>query len=425
LTTPKQKLKDKKENNVKESHSLANILASAESTNRDLQRQIQKRKMIEKKLMKIQRLYDTMVHNFPDGVIGVLNKEMEYVLIDGKDLDQIEIPALGLMGHRVGQTDDPFIADDTVEKLKKAFNGEHVSCEVQTKDRVYHITAVPLTDSKNNINEILCVMQNITERKRMEEGLLKALEKEKELGELKSRFVTMASHEFRTPLTTILSSTFLLENYSGQDYDKEKTIHTNRIKRSVSNLTTILNEFLSLEKLEENKVKVVYTEINVPDYIQDLISEMEVVKKEGQVIQYHHYGKQNKARLDHLLFWSIVTNLISNAMKYSRPGGLIIIMSEIKDGCLILKVKDHGIGIPSNDQKYIFDRFYRASNVINFEGTGLGLHIVQKYVHLLKGKIHFESQLEVGTTFNVELTCEDLQLANQENPIKSNNIYYA
>jgi len=404
---------------------MANTLANAESTNRDLQRQIQKRKAIEKKLMKIQRLYDTMVHNFPDGVIGVLNREMQYVLIDGKDLDQIEIPALGLIGHGTEHNHEALIADDTVLTLKKAFEGENVSCEVTTKDRIYHITAVPLTDSKNNINEILCVMQNITERKRMEEGLRKALEREKELGELKSRFVTMASHEFRTPLTTILSSTFLLENYSGKEYDKEKAIHTNRIKRSVNNLTTILNEFLSLEKLEEDKVKVVYTEINVPDYIQDLISEMEAVKKEGQAVEYHHYGKQNIARLDHLLFWSIVTNLISNALKYSRPGGLVIITSEIVNKCVILKVKDFGIGIPTNDQKYIFDRFYRASNVVNFEGTGLGLHIVQKYVHLLRGKIQFESQVEVGTTFTVEVVCEDEQMKSYETPLKSTDIFYA
>jgi K+-sensing histidine kinase KdpD len=401
---------------------LTQTLANAESINRDLQRQIQKRKAIEKKLMKIQRLYDTMVHNFPDGVIGVLNREMQYVLIDGKDLDQIEIPALGLSGHRAGQNTAVPIGDDTVEKLKRAFEGEHVSCEVRTKDRIYHVTAVPLTDSKNNINEILCVMQNVTARKLMEEGLVKALEKEKELGELKSRFVTMASHEFRTPLTTILSSTFLLENYSGQNYDKEKTVHVNRIKRSVNNLTMILNEFLSLEKLEEDKVKVVYTDINVPDYIHDLISEMEVVKKDSQSIEYHHYGKQSMARLDHQLFWSIVTNLVSNAFKYSRAGGQIMVTSKIKDNCVILTVKDNGIGIPPPDQKYIFGRFYRASNATNFEGTGLGLHIVQKYVHLLKGHIHFESQLEVGTTFTVELSCGDSVVSQQEQ-FNSNNIF--
>jgi signal transduction histidine kinase len=393
---------------------LATTLASVEEINRDLQRQIQKRKVIEKKLMKIQRLYDTMVRNFPDGVIGVLNKEMQYVLIDGKDLEQIELPVPGWGNQNTGQNINPFLTDDTLEKLKKAFDGEHVSCEVLTKDRIYHVTAVPLTDSKNNINEILCVMQNVTERKRMEEGLLKALEKEKELGELKSRFVTMASHEFRTPLTTILSSTFLLENYSGENYDKEKTLHTNRIKRSVNNLTMILNEFLSLEKLEEDKVKVVYTDINVPDYLQDLISEMEVVKKESQIVEYRHFGKQTIARLDHQLFWSIVTNLISNALKYSRAGVKIIITTELKGQCLILTVKDHGIGIPPHDQKYIFGRFYRASNAINFEGTGLGLHIVQKYVHLLNGNIRFESQLEVGTTFTVELACGEPSFAGKK-----------
>ena len=237
----------------------------------------------------------------------------------------------------------------------------------------------------------------------MEDGLRKALEKEKELGELKSRFVTMASHEFRTPLTTILSSTFLLENYSGENYEKEKLVHTNRIKRAVNNLTMILNEFLSIEKFEEDKVQVTFTAVDVPSYIGNVIFEMELLKKDGQVIDYHHFGKQAVINLDAKLLWSIVTNLISNAIKYSKENCEIKVKSETLDNSLKLTVSDSGIGIPTDEHKYIFERFYRARNATNFEGTGLGLHIVQKYVHLMKGTIAFESKLNDGTDFIVIL----------------------
>ena len=386
-----------------QTHELGTTLAKVENINRDLQWQINKRKVIEEKLMKIQRMYDTMVHNFPDGVIGVLNKEMKYVLIDGKDLNQIDLPALGLTGQRPVENQDAVLADETLKKLKRAFDGESVSFEIETKGRIYNVIAVPLPDTQNAINEILCVLRNVTERKRMEDGLRKALEKEKELGELKSRFVTMASHEFRTPLTTILSSTFLLENYSGENYEKEKFVHTNRIKRAVNNLTMILNEFLSIEKFEEDKAKITFTAINIPSYIKNVVFEMELLKKDGQAIDYHHFGKQVVINLDAKLLWSIVTNLISNALKYSKESRKIKVKSEIHDNSLKLTVRDSGIGIPAEEHKYIFERFYRARNATNFEGTGLGLHIVQKYVHLMKGTITFESKLNDGTDFIVIL----------------------
>jgi len=363
---------------------------------------MQERRAIEEKLAKIQRLHDAMSHNFPDGVICVLDREMRNVLIDGKNLDEIDLTALGMAGENSENQNLLFTAE-TLTQLRKSFRGESSSFELKIKNNVYHVTSVPLPDAKNAINEILCVMQNVTERKLMEEGLIKALEKEKELGELKSRFVTMASHEFRTPLTTILSSTFLLENYAGQNFEKEKVVHTNRIRRAVNNLTLILNEFLSLEKLEQNKVQVVRSDVNIQEYIQDTLSEMEVVKRDKQVIEYHHPGDLSIARLDHHLLWSIVTNLISNSLKYSKVGDKVEITSELDTNSLKLTVKDNGIGIPSDEQQFIFGRFYRARNAGNFEGTGLGLHIIQKYIHLLKGTITFESQLDEGTVFTVIL----------------------
>ena len=380
----------------------------------ELRSETEKRLEIEAKLNKIQRLHDTMAHNFPDGVIGVLNKEMRYVLVDGMELADMDLTTMSMTGKQFSQHQWPRLPLETLEKLNRAFNGESVNCEVAINDRIYEVTAVPLTDEKNSINEILCVLKNVTKQKRMEEGLVQALEKERELGELKSRFVTMASHEFRTPLTAILSSTFLLENYTVEDFEKEKIVHTNRIKRSVNNLTVILNEFLSLEKLEENKVKVVNSDINVPEFINDLIWEMEVVRKDDQMIRYDHRSQKTILPLDHHLLGSIVTNLISNALKYSGRGATVEIFSEIKDDAVTVVVTDPGIGIPANEHRHIFGRFYRASNATNFEGTGLGLHIVQKYVHLLKGTIGFESEENKGTTFTVWLPNGRNQ--NEESP---------
>ncbi len=397
----------------KQTHELVSSLAKVETINRNLQLQIKKRKEIEQKLIKIQRLYDTVVHNFPDGVIGVLNREMEYVLIDGKDLNEIDLPALGLTGQKATKGQYPLVAGETLAKIKKAFDGQSISFEVETKDRFYNISAVPLPDGQNNVNEILCVLRNVTERKKMEDGLLKALEKEKELGELKSRFVTFACHEFKTPLATILSSSFLLENYSGEDFDKEKMVHTNRIKRSVDNLTMILNEFLSLEELEETQIKVVNKKINIPKYIRGLISEVEPLKQKDQVLDYHHSGDQQTATLDPHRLWSIITNLFSNALKYSKPGDKIQITSEINNNIFTLTVKDSGIGIPPDEQKHIFERFYRASNAINLKGTGLGLLIVEKNVKLLEGSISFTSQLDVGTEFKVTLPNGNIMKPNR------------
>lgn len=386
-----------------EIQQLANINSPLEKLAKDLEYQTKKRIEIEEKLNKIQRLHDTMAHNFPDGIIGVLNKEMRYILVDGKELADMDLTTMSMTGEKSFPNQNPRLPEETLKKLRRAFEGENVNCEVAINDKVYELTAVPLTDPEKTVNEILCVLQNVTERKRMEEGLVKALEKERELGELKSRFVTMASHEFRTPLTAILSSTFLLENYTPHDFEKEKIVHTNRIKRSVNNLTVILNEFLSLEKLEENKVKVVTSDINVCEFIHDLIWEMEVLKKDGQIIKYVHKSAKTIMPLDHQIFGSIITNLISNALKYSKRDDIISITSEIKNDIVTIVVSDPGIGIPANEHKHIFGRFYRASNATNFEGTGLGLHIVQKYVVLLRGSITFQSEENMGTRFIVTL----------------------
>lgn len=345
-------------------------------------------------------LHETLAQNFPDVVIGTLNRQMQFARLGG-NMTEITDSRSGTNNFLVDYF--PQMEGDTLPILRRAFYGEKVAHEAHAGDKYYNIKAIPMKYADGEIQEVLCVFHDITGQKRMEEGLLAALDKEKELGELKSRFVTMASHEFRTPLTAILASTFLLESYSGEDYNKEKVTHTNRIKRSVNNLTNILNEFLSLEKLEANKVSVVHSDINVPEYIQDdLISEMDLIKKSGQAIDYRHNGKAI-VHLDHHLLWSILTNLISNALKYSKTDATIKVTSDLDDDRLRITVEDNGIGIPADEQKNIFGRFFRARNATNIEGTGLGLHITQKYVGLLGGEIIFDSRLDEGTKFTVTI----------------------
>lgn len=242
------------------------------------------------------------------------------------------------------------------------------------------------------------VIHDISELKEVKAALIK----EKELSELKSRFVTMASHEFRTPLSAILSSISLIARYNeNEDIDKRMK-HVNRIRSSVENLTTILNGFLSLSRLEEGVVLVESVSFDINDLIEDLIDELNGILKHGQKINYIHSGALKSVVLDKNLLRNIMLNLVSNGIKYSKEGKIIEISTTIENNVLVLIVKDEGIGIPIYEQKYIFSRFFRAQNVTNISGTGLGLNIVKKYLDLLNGTIEFSSNHQ-GTVFTVQI----------------------
>ena len=232
------------------------------------------------------------------------------------------------------------------------------------------------------------------------EELTISLEKEKEVNDLKSRFVSMASHEFRTPLSTILSSISLLAKYSTTEDQPKRDKHIDRIKSSVKTLTDILNEFLSLGKIEEGKVEVKPDTFDLTEFINDIVNEMNVLLKPAQSLQYHHSGSPFTFS-DCNLLKHVVVNLIYNAIKFSPEKSIILINSKIGDDNTIVEISDQGIGIPKSDQVHLFERFFRATNVINIQGTGLGLHIVGRYVDLLKGTITYNSELEKGSTFKI------------------------
>lgn len=230
-----------------------------------------------------------------------------------------------------------------------------------------------------------------------------ALEKEKELSELKSRFVSMASHEFRTPLSTILSSADLIEAYTDAAQHEKRLRHTARIKSAVANLTGILNDFLSLSRLEEGKVEPQPTEFDLASFCREVAEEMQSLLKPGQQLKFQELAESQTLFLDKKMLKNIFLNLLSNSIKYSGQGKAIECRVVIEEDCLKASFTDFGIGIPEAEQRHIFTRFFRAHNAENIQGTGLGLNIVKRYVDLMQGQISFESQQGKGTTFHLRL----------------------
>jgi PAS domain S-box-containing protein len=235
-----------------------------------------------------------------------------------------------------------------------------------------------------------------------QEELSEALDKERELNEIKSRFVSMASHEFRTPLSTVLSSASLLGRYTTTEDQEKRDKHIYRIKDSVQHLNDILEDFLSLGKLDEGKVIAHPGEFNLQDLVGDTTEEMKGLLKKDQDIIYRHEGDQ-LVWSDKKLLKNILINLISNASKFSDEGDIIEVSSLAKDGTAVIAVTDKGIGISTEDQQHLFSSFFRGKNAINIQGTGLGLHIVKRYVGLLDGNLGLESQLDKGTTISFSI----------------------
>lgn len=251
-------------------------------------------------------------------------------------------------------------------------------------------------------NRTLILEEAIEELERTKTDLHKSLEKERELNELKSRFLSMASHEFRTPLTTMLSSLSLITRY-GENKDLEsQTKHVNKVKSSINNLTEILNDFLSLAKLEEGKIINDPSDFNLKTFIGDLLADMQATIKNNQKIEYTHVGEE-AVFLDKKLIKNILFNLVSNAMKYSHDGGGIWVSTLVENSTVKIFVKDEGIGINEEDQKHLFERFFRGYNATHIQGTGLGLSIVAKYAEVLDASIDFESEENKGTEFTITI----------------------
>lgn len=358
----------------------------------------QKVKDRTKELRESERLYKSIARNFPSGVISIFDSSYKYLFAEGQGLYELGIETSDLIGLDYLSRIDSRARVQVKSELDQVFKGESKSFEVVVGDRIYSINAVPLSDDNKEVDKILVVEKNITTEKEVAKKLEDTLNKERELTEMKSRFVSMASHEFRTPLTTINSSASLIKKYHEKGSYEKLNKHADRIKNSVRNLTSILNDFLSFEKLEANKVNVNFVECSIPDILHETFDEMSDIIKPNQVIRYKG-PDELKMITDGQLLKNTILNLLSNAVKYSPNNSEIIVFLENLSKGVRIAIQDFGMGIPEKDQKNLFTRFYRAGNVTNVEGTGLGLNIVLRYLDLLNGKISFESKEGEGTIF--------------------------
>lgn len=266
--------------------------------------------------------------------------------------------------------------------------------EVTLLQSLADITAVTMENIKM-YNEL---EQRVKERT---SELIDSLNREKEMSAMKTHFVSIASHEFKTPLSSILSSTALLENYVKPADEAKRTKHIHRIKSSVKHLIDVVNDFLAMDQLEQGKTEMIFEPFNLQQFVADRIEQIEGALKTGQHIRYTHRGDANIIQ-DKKILRNILLNLLSNASKYSHENQAIDLYTEVTHSNVLIKIRDYGIGIPEEDQPRIFSNFFRAKNAADVQGTGLGLNIVKRYTELLNGTIDFTSRCNEGTTFTLK-----------------------
>jgi len=251
-------------------------------------------------------------------------------------------------------------------------------------------------------NRTLVLEEAIKELEKTKKKLNISLDKEKELNEMKSRFVSMASHEFRTPLTTMMSSLSLVSRYNERNDHDNHEKHVGKIKKSIINLTDILNDFLSVSKLEEGKIENIPVEMNLRQFLAEITSEMQGMLTQKQTI-IHKYSGREIVYADPKILTNILLNLLSNAIKFSPEEAVIELSASVSEQTITISVKDHGIGICEKDQQNLFERFFRGSNATHIQGTGLGLNIVARYVGLMNGTISIDSVQHTGTTVTLSI----------------------
>lgn len=245
--------------------------------------------------------------------------------------------------------------------------------------------------------------KEIKKRIEAEANLKTALKKEIELNDLKTKFLSLVSHEFKTPLSGILTSSMLLNKYNLTEEQKKREKHISIINNKVHYLNNILNDFLSLERLDLNAIKYKFSSFNLSTIINEVVYNSNMLLKKGQKIKIPENIDEYNLTQDQKILELTLFNLINNAIKYSKENTIIQVEIFKKNDHIKFKITDEGIGIPENDQKFIFNRYFRAENVLNIQGTGIGLNIVKIHLENLGGSIHFKSKENLGSIFIVDL----------------------
>lgn len=360
-----------------------------------------KKDKTEKEVSNERQLFLQLLRNYPDGAVSIIDKNYNFVVTGGELHMRLAAEPSELIGHKIYPKFPEKMRQVIKAQLKKIFRGYNLSefeLPYPLKGELYIMDAFPLKEEDGSIIYAGVIIRNISHLKAAKEELKRSLKKEEELSELKSRFLTMASHEFKTPLTSVLLSADLLKKYAPADQKENLDKHINKIISSVHLVNELLNDFLSVEEIEKGKVAVNPVIIPIKECISMLVNEIANNQIKANQISYLHTGSE-QVFLDPVLLKHIIQNLLSNAIKFSAENSPVEVKTEWVNHRFVLSVKDHGIGIPEEYRKHLFERFYRAANALNIQGTGLGLHIVSKYVALMNGTIHYKSEPEKGTEF--------------------------
>ncbi len=408
LTEYSQKLEQKVQDRTQE------VMATVQKllvSNLNLEDQIRLAQLAESEAISNKNIASKIAKNFPNGFVAVMNECAQVLFAEGDALVELGLKKIFKEGMFID--DISFFTEgrkaEIRENIKRNLSGEHLSFEIKYKKRYFAVNTAPLVDKNNVITNVLHVYNDISKQKEIEFTIQNALKTEQELNDLKSRFISMASHEFRTPLSAILTSAILIGKQNGYGNEEKREKYLTQIERNVNNLTVILNDFLSLSKLEEGKVVAISERFDLVSYSQKLVKETNMSLKKGQIIQVTSATSELFVQLDLKLLNHILNNLLSNAIKYSPEESTIKLNISKDEENAVIEITDPGIGIPLEEQKHLFLRFFRAKNAVNIEGTGLGLNIVKQYTELMGGTIKFKSKINSGTTVWVSLPTQNEQ----------------
>ena len=376
-------------------------------------RDITKRKQTEEALRSSLATNYALINALPDLMFRI-SADGTFVNFKASKTHNVPLPSEDFLGKNVCEVMPTDVAQLTMNGIKAAiFTGELqiFECQMLIDDNTCHYETRIAASAKD---EAIVIVRDITGRKQAETEIRKALETEKNLNELKSRFITMTSHEFRTPLTTILSSAELLEDFGNIWSKDKKDSHFNHIKVNVKHMTQLLDDVILIGKAEVGQLECNPTKLDVVQFCRDLVEEIHPSFISNNHITFVSQARVLYASLDEKLLRHILSNLLANAIKYSPSGGTIDFYLSRQEQEISFQIQDRGIGIPSTEIEHLFSSFYRASNVGNISGTGLGLAIVKKAVDLHQGKITVDSELGVGTTFLVFLPLKQEQVYEQD-----------
>lgn len=331
------------------------------------------------------------------------------------------------LGYSIEELEQMSILDIKPELSKESFTRllrpllknkkEKIEFETmhQRKDGSTYPVEVHLQLSKIGKKQVgVAIVLDITERKNYTQNLEKkveerteqlteALKAEKSLNELKTKFLSLVSHEFKTPLTSILTSTALLSKYTETEQQEKRNKHIETIKSKVKHLNDILTDFLSLERLESGKVTYHTASFPMSKLINEVVYSANTLLKEGQRILYPKNIDGISIVFDEKILTLALSNLVHNAIKYSPENTLIELVVKQNQKTMMIHVMDHGVGIPEEEQPFVFERYFRASNVLTTQGTGIGLNIARQHLINLGGSITFESELGKGSIFILEI----------------------